>query len=170
MRADAKTTNSPRRILITEDDMLSLRELVHRGSVVSQKDRGHLEELDRELDCAEVVAAQDVSPDVVTMYSTVRVRDLDHAISAVYTIVFPEDADIDKKRISILAPIGTALIGYRAGDLVEWAMPGRTRRLQIEAVLFQPEAAARAGIAPRSIELGSGGLRRLGFVETTSAR
>jgi hypothetical protein len=42
----------------------------------------------------------------------------------------------------VLAPVGTALIGYRAGDVIEWATPGGTRRLRIEAVLFQPEAAA----------------------------
>jgi regulator of nucleoside diphosphate kinase len=106
-----------------------------------RRDQDHLEELDRELDRAEVVAAEDVSPDVVTMHSTVQVRDLDNKTSTVYTIVFPVDADIDRKRISILAPIGTALIGCRAGDLIEWATPGGTRRLLIEGVLFQPEAA-----------------------------
>jgi len=67
----------------------------------------------------------------------------------VYTIVFPVDADIEKKRISVLAPVGTALIGYRAGDIIEWATPGGTRRLQIEKVLFQPEAAGGADARSR---------------------
>jgi regulator of nucleoside diphosphate kinase len=58
----------------------------------------------------------------------------------VYTVVFPSEADLAARRISVLAPVGTALIGYRAGDVIEWATPGGTRRLQIEAVLFQPEA------------------------------
>lgn len=137
-----------RRILMTEDDMASLRELVRRGRAVSSRDQVHLEELDRELDRAEVVAAENLSPDVVTMQSTVRVRDVDSGTRVVYTIVYPVDADIDRKRISILAPVGTALIGYRAGDLIEWATPGGTRRLQIEEVLFQPEAAGGADIAP----------------------
>ena len=140
MRGDAKAMNTRRRILITEDDMAQLRELVQRGRTASRRDQAHLEELDRELDRAEVVAGDDVSPDVVTMHSTVRVRDLDAGRSVVYTLVFPVDADIDRKRISVLAPIGTALIGYRAGDLIEWATPGRTRRLLIDEVLFQPEA------------------------------
>ena len=91
---------------------------------------------------AEVIATRDLSPDVVTMHSTVRVRDLDSGTSVVYTLVFPVDADIEKKRISVLAPIGTALIGYRAGDVLEWATPGGTKRLHIQEVLFQPEAAA----------------------------
>jgi regulator of nucleoside diphosphate kinase len=137
-----ETMIARRRILITEDDMARLRELVRRGRMVSRRDQDHLEELDRELDRAEVVEAGEVTSDVVTMQSTVRVSDLDNGSSMVYTLVFPVDADIDRKRISILAPIGTALIGYRAGDLLEWATPGGTRRLRIEEVLFQPEAAA----------------------------
>lgn len=167
MRSDAKTMMTRRRILITEDDMARLRELVRRGRMASRRELDHLEELDRELDRAEVVAAEDVSPDVVTMHSTVQVRDLDNGTSVVYTIVFPVDADIDRKRISILAPIGTALIGYHAGDLIEWATPGGTRRLLIEGVLFQPEAAGGAGAAPwrrvaHDLAVGGGGLRDAG--------
>ena len=130
-----------RQIFITDDDMARLKDLVLRGRLASRRDQAHLEELEEELDRAEVIAAEDVSPDVVTMHSTVRVRDLDSGRSVVYTLVFPGEADIDRQRISVLAPIGTALIGYRVGDLIEWPTPGRTRRLRIEDVLFQPEAA-----------------------------
>lgn len=133
-----------RQIFITEDDMARLRSMVRQGRMASRRDQKHLEELDRELDRAEVIAPEDVSPDVVTMHSTVQVRDLDNGASTLYTVVFPVDADIDRKRISILAPIGTALIGYRAGDVIEWAMPGGTRRLKIEQVVYQPEAAGAA--------------------------
>jgi regulator of nucleoside diphosphate kinase len=142
MRGDAKTLIPGRQILITEDDMGRLRELVRQGRVAARRDQAHLAILDEELDRAEVIATEDLSPDVVTMHSTVRVRDLDSGTSVVYTLVFPVDADIEKKRISVLAPIGTALIGYRAGDLLEWPTPGGTKRLHIEEVLFQPEAAA----------------------------
>jgi len=145
MRSDTNTIMTRRRIFITDDDMDRLRDLVRRGRMASRRDQDHLEELDRELDRAEVVATGEVLPDVVTMHSTVRVRDLDSGKRTEYTIVFPVDADIENKRISVLAPIGTALIGYRAGDMIEWATPGGTRRLQIEEVLFQPEAAATAG-------------------------
>jgi len=134
-------TTTRRRIFITDDDMARLKDLVRRGRLAARRDQAHLEELEEELDRAEVVAAEDVSPDVVTMHSTVRVRDLDSERSVVYTLVFPGEADIDRQRISVLAPIGTALIGYRVGDLLEWATPGGTRRLRIEDVLFQPEAA-----------------------------
>jgi regulator of nucleoside diphosphate kinase len=131
-----------RRIVITEDDMARLRELVRQGRMTARRDHDHLADLEEELDRAEVVAAADIAADVVTMQSMVRVRDLDRNARLVYTIVFPVDADIDKQRISVLAPIGTALIGYRTGDVVEWATPGGRKRLRIEAVLFQPEAGA----------------------------
>lgn len=130
-----------RHIFITEDDMARLRELVRQGRMASRKDQKHLAELDQELDLAEVIEAGDVTPDVVTMHSTVRVRDVDSGASRVYTLVFPVEADIDQERISVLAPIGTALLGYRSGDVFDWRTPGGTRRLQIEEVLFQPEAA-----------------------------
>ena len=133
-----------RQIVVTRDDMARLRELVRQGRKASRRDQGHLAELDQELDRAEIIDANDLSADVVTMHSTVRVRDLDAGTSVVYTLVFPVDADIERRRISVLAPIGTALIGYRAGDNVEWMTPGGPKRLEIEEVLFQPEAAGSA--------------------------
>src|SRR5688572_30214570 len=153
MRRDAKTIITRRRILITEEDMARLPALVQQGRTAASRDADHLAGLDQELARAEVVASGEVSADVVTMHSTVRVRELDGGTSAVYTIVFPVDADLARNRISVLAPIGTALIGYRAGDLIEWATPGGTKRLQIEEVLFQPEAAGAipAGAAMEAI-------------------
>jgi regulator of nucleoside diphosphate kinase len=142
MRGNTGTMSTGRRIFITEDDMARLKALVRQGRVAARRDQNHLAELDQELDRAEVIAARDLSPDVVTMDSTVRVRDLESGTTVVYTLVFPVDGDIEKKRISVLAPIGTALIGYRAGDLLQWAAPGGTKRLHIEEVLFQPEADA----------------------------
>jgi len=140
MRGEAAVTIGRRQILITEDDMARLRQLVREGRMAPRYDQSYLEELDRELGRAEIIGAAKLPPDVVTMHSRVRVRDLDRGITAVYTLAFPMDADIEKKRISVLAPIGTALIGYRAGDRIEWMTPGGTKRLRIEEVLFQPEA------------------------------
>ena len=140
MRGNSAATRSGRRIQVTADDMERLRDLV-RGEH-SRRDRGHLTELEEELDRAEVITSGDVSPDVVTMNSVVRVHDLDSGASTIYTLVFPRDADIARHRISVLAPIGVALIGYRAGDRVEWSTPGGRRRLRVDEVLFQPEAAA----------------------------
>jgi len=70
----------------------------------------------------------------------VLVRDLDTGGESTYTLVFPSDADIAKGKISILAPIATALLGYREGDEIEWPTPGGRRRLNVIQVLCQPEA------------------------------
>jgi regulator of nucleoside diphosphate kinase len=129
-----------REIVVTEFDQTRLRHLldVKRWSA---RDRTHVNHLEAELDRAHVVRAADVPPDVVTMNSEIVVRDMDSKEEMTVAVVFPSDADVDRQRISILAPIGTALLGYRVGDTIAWKVPGRTRRLKIERVLFQPEAA-----------------------------
>ena len=78
---------------------------------------------------------------VVTMHSKASVRGLRADESEIYTLVFPDDADINAGKLSVLAPLGTALLGARAGQVVEFAAPGGTRRLRVEKVLYQPEAA-----------------------------
>jgi len=130
-----------RTLHITNYDMERLRKLLEGARMWSQKDRKYLEKLEEELDRAKVVASEDVPGDVVTMNSQISVRDLDSNKEMVLRLVFPADADYDQGRISILAPIGTALIGYRAGDTVEWRVPAGVKRLKITAVLYQPEAA-----------------------------
>lgn len=99
------------------------------------------EELERELERGVEVDPVEIPPDVVTMNSTVRVTDVDTETTHVYTIVFPSDADFDAGRISILSPLGTALLGSRAGDVVTWEIANRARRLRIDALTYQPEAA-----------------------------
>ena len=128
------------RVRVTENDMAALEALIIHGRASSRGDMYHLDDLGQELERAEVVADREVPQDVVTVNSTARVRDLSTGATAVYTVVFPADADVASNRISVLAPLGTALISSRAGDEVEWRTPGGARRLLIEEVLFQPEA------------------------------
>jgi regulator of nucleoside diphosphate kinase len=71
----------------------------------------------------------------------VRLIDLDTQEEMVYTLVFPPKADIAHNKISVLAPIGTAMLGYRVGDTFNWPVPDGVRRLQVAQVLYQPEAA-----------------------------
>ena len=99
--------------------------------------------LEAELDRAEVVPSGDIPNDVVTMHSEVRITDLTAGEERTLTLVYPIEADSTRGRISILAPIATALLGYRVGDTVEWKVPGGVRRLRIDALLHQPEAAER---------------------------
>ena len=130
-----------RAIYMTEFDMERIRRLLDGTRVWSAKDRDFLQDLEQELDRAVVVSPQEVPADVVTMNSQVRVLDLDAGKEMVLRLVFPSDADYENGRVSVIAPVGTALLGYRAGDTVEWKVPGGVRRLKIESVLYQPEAA-----------------------------
>lgn len=130
-----------RDIWVTDADLARLRKLLEGTRMSSTRDREHLERLNEELGRAHVVPAPDIPPDIVTMHSRVRLRDLDSGSDMVFTLVFPSDADAAGGKISILAPLGTAALGFRRGDTFEWDVPGRVRRLRVEEVLYQPEAA-----------------------------
>jgi regulator of nucleoside diphosphate kinase len=97
--------------------------------------------LAEELDFAEIVAPENIRQDVVTMRSKVKLTDLDTNEESVYTIVFPTEANIADGKISILAPLATALLGHRLGDAVEFKAPSGIKRLRIEGILYQPESA-----------------------------
>ncbi len=102
--------------------------------------REYLNRLEEELERAEVVEQKDIPPDVITMRSTVRLKDLDTGEEMIYWLSFPTEASSDEWKISVLAPIGTAMLGYRRGDVIEWEVPSGMRRLKVEDVLYQPEA------------------------------
>ncbi len=75
------------------------------------------------------------------MNSKVRLRDMDTRKEAIYTLVYPAHADAAHNKISVLAPIGTAPIGYRVGDIITWEVPAGLKRLKVVEVIYQPEAA-----------------------------
>lgn len=130
-----------RSIYVTQYDLVRLRDQI--DDVRRTTARGgneHLDGLVAELDRAHIVAPTEVPPDVVTMNSRVSVVDLDTDEEMVFTLVFHRDADISQSKISVLAPIGTAVLGYRVGDTFSWVVPDGTRRLKIREVLYQPEA------------------------------
>lgn len=123
-----------RQIVISEPNARVLRELL-RTRTAAPHDQEHLHELSAELDHALVLDANQLSPTVVTLHAAVRVRDLETGQRQEVTLVSPREADVSAGRISVLAPLGTALIGYREGDIVERLMPGGLRRLLIEEVV-----------------------------------
>lgn len=134
---------SNNRIVVTRPDLARLRAILGSRNG-SPRDREHLLDLREELDQARIVGADEVSADVVTLESEVRVRDSETGIPSDYTLVSPAHADVSAGHVSVLAPVGTALLGYREGDEVEWQMPGGVRRLQIERVR-QPQRIAAGG-------------------------
>lgn len=132
---------TPRDIYITEFDLTRLRDVLKARLNAKVRDRSHLESLEHELDRAHVVDPSAIPHDVVTMNSQVRIEDVDTGMENTYTLVFPSDANIAERKISVLAPIGTALLGCRAGGTVDWPVPAGTRTVRIQEVLYQPEAA-----------------------------
>jgi len=131
-------------IVITEADYVRLQRLVESSRVFRQRDAKHLDDLEQELERAAIMKAAEVPSDVVTMNSRVRVKDLNSGRITTYQIVFPREADIARNRISVLAPIGTGLLGYSAGTTIEWQVPSGMRRFRILEVEYQPETAAAA--------------------------
>ena len=97
--------------------------------------------LSHELKRAQLVAPGEVQPDVVTMNSRVRLRELTTRAELEITLVFPPYADIAARKISILAPVATAVLGCRVGDRVDWPLPKGQATYCVDAVLHQPEAA-----------------------------
>lgn len=98
------------------------------------------EQLDDELARAEVVAPEQVPKDVVTMNSDVVYEDVATGARRSVRVVYPDKADVEKGWVSVLAPLGHALLGLSVGQEIQWRMPRGMRRLRIVAVPYQPEA------------------------------
>ncbi len=135
-----------RSIYLTESDLRRLEPLVESARRYAQADNESLELLQSELDRAILCDIDDLPDQVVSVNSRVAVTDLESGKSAEYTIVFPRDANYEEKRISVLAPIGAALIGYRTGAEVEWPTPGGLRRFRIDKVT-RPKRIRRRTVA-----------------------
>jgi regulator of nucleoside diphosphate kinase len=131
---------SERTIVITEFDAQRLRKLINDPGALEYRQSESLQSLKDELSRAQVVAPEDIPPDVVTMNSTVLLVDMETSEQETCTVVFPWDADVSQWRISVLAPIGTAVLGYRVGDTFTWNVPGGERRLRVKEMVYQPEA------------------------------
>ena len=114
-------------IIITKYDKIRLKSFINDA-------------LRKELNRAKLVDPKDIPNDVITMNSKFKLKDLDSGDEIIYTLVFPEDADIYKNKISIYAPMGIALIGYRVGDIIEWPVPGGILRIEVLEIIYQPEA------------------------------
>jgi len=134
--------NNAKTIVVTESDMERLDDLLSSWESAQRRDQEHLGHLREELSRAEVMDGDRVPSSVVIMNSHVKITDLDSGRQHQYQLVFPRAANISQNRISVLAPIGIALLGYRVGSEVEWKVPGGVRRFRIEQV--QNEAARHA--------------------------
>ena len=125
---------------ITRQDHDRLKACISRTSAGS-RDGAHLKALSGLLARLKVVDQKAIGDDVVTMNSRVKIMDIDTKETLGVTLVYPEDADIELGKMSVLSPVGTAILGYRRGEVIEWAGPQRLRRILIKEIVYQPEAA-----------------------------
>jgi regulator of nucleoside diphosphate kinase len=121
-------------IYISSDDHRRLKgtvsDLVRSGARVSDSVKKLKEELER----AVVLNPLAIPPDVVVLHSRVDLRDLGTGDLEEWVLTMPEHADPENQRLSVLAPIGTAILGFAEGDEIEWETPGGIRRIKIERV------------------------------------
>lgn len=127
-------------IYITKTDEMKLRDLLWKAKSTEYRGSDYLKMLAGEINRAQIVDPHDIPQDVITLNSTAQLVDQETGDEMVYTLVFPEEADISQGKISILAPIGTAMLGFKVGDTFEWDTPGGKQKIRVVKILFQPEA------------------------------
>jgi len=129
-----------RKIIITAPDHAKLSDMIGLGHL-SPRVQAEARALAEELKRAEIVAPDAVPPNVITMNSRADLLDLDTGERMEFTLVFPDEADLASGKISVLAPVGTGMLGYRIGDSFERRTPFGVRHLKVVDVTYQPEAA-----------------------------
>lgn len=133
------------RIQVTEADHQRLISLINTWP--DARDRDAADALADELDRAEVVPLERIAGNVVTMNSRVVFEDLETGATREVVLVYPQASDVEQGRISVLAPVGSALIGLSVGQTIDWPLPrGQVKRLRIVDVLYQPEEAGDLGL------------------------
>jgi regulator of nucleoside diphosphate kinase len=139
-------------IYLTQDDLDRLFDLLETyGSGAGAGARAEqLQTLERELVRAVVVSPEEIPKDVVTMNSRVVFEDETTGERREITLVYPKHADIASGRVSVLVPVGTALLGMRVGQSIDWQLPnGQKHRYKVVAVPFQADSHADAPDADR---------------------
>ena len=128
-------------IIMNSLDTTRIRQRIRQvkaGNVYSVND---IEKLISELNRAKIMEPMQIPGDIITMHSIVKVKYIDNNKDFTLQLVYPEEANIKENKISIFAPIGIALLGYKKGDIINWRTPGGNVKIKIEDILYQPEAA-----------------------------
>lgn len=122
-------------ILLTERDYLRIRH------ILSFQNSDNYENLEIEIERAKIIGSDEAPNDLVTMNSKVKFMTVQDNKTMTVTLVYPSEANFAEGKISILAPLGSALIGLRVNQEINWMFPdGKTKTLKILEVIYQPEA------------------------------
>lgn len=127
-------------IRITDRDAVRLARIVENLLRHDAAVGNGAEALHDRLDTARIVAAEKIAADVVTMNSEVTIVDVGNGSEQTVRLVYPEQADAGKGRVSVLSPLGNAILGARVGDVVSFTTPVGERRVRITGIQYQPEA------------------------------
>jgi len=125
-------------IYVTNIDRDRIMELISKMPMDDQSVYKSVSKLKRELSRAKIVDQKDIPKDVITMNSQALIRLDDEDIEV--SLVYPEESDLSRMKVSVFSPIGTAILGYREGSTIEWEVPSGTSTISIKKVLYQPEA------------------------------
>lgn len=129
------------KIIVNKLDYLRIQKHIREAREKKTIDASEAEKLQHELMSATVLEPQEIPNDVVTMNSVVKISFAEKGKQEEFKIVYPDEANFRERKVSIFSPIATALIGFRIGDLIEWALPGGLTKIRIDAITYQPEAA-----------------------------
>lgn len=121
-------------LVITDHDLQRLLPILEQSNTPAS------ELLDGELHRATIVEQREVSPDVVTMNSEVVYEDFATGLRRTVRLVYPRDADASRGWVSVLAPIGSALLGLTVGQAIEWQLPSGRKQVFVVEIRYQPEA------------------------------
>ncbi len=127
-------------ILISLLDAARIQSCIERARAGGLNVPVNLVPLSNEIDRAKKVKPEKMPSDVVTMNSIVKLQNTKTGKDMQIQIVYPQDADFSKQKVSIFAPVGTALLGYRKGDRVEWGTPNGITEFVILDIVYQPES------------------------------
>jgi regulator of nucleoside diphosphate kinase len=127
-------------ITVTQLDFVRLTKLIQILRENRSVDAEYLKYLGIELQKASKIDSKLITPDFVTMNSVMNVVFLDTCKTMELRLVYPQDANFSKGLISVLSPLGCALLGYKAGDVVTFKAPKGEQKVRIEKVIYQPEA------------------------------
>ena len=139
----AKKENTPKKekvLTVTQLDYTRLTRLIQDMRNNKAIDPKYLGYLGLELQKAAIVNPAKITPEFITMNSVMDVEFLQSGRKMELRLVYPGEADFPKGLISVLSPLGCALLGYKAGDIIQFEAPAGTQKVRVEKVVYQPEA------------------------------
>lgn len=127
-------------IKITNADYEKLYNVIQLAKNTKTSEIKELDTLGNEIKRAEKVDPHKIAPDFITMNSEIEIIDLETKKTMTIKLVYPQDADIKQGKVSVLSPLGSALIGYKLGDSISFEVPKGKKVVKVSKILFQPEA------------------------------